>query len=61
MNGISWVGDGGVSGISLSEELSVDERNGEVVGSGGIVGETIGIDVVSIWVVGEVAESIAFS
>ncbi|GJV33389.1 hypothetical protein Tco_1393789 [Tanacetum coccineum] len=48
MNGVPWVGDGGVSGISLSEESSIDERNGEVAGSGGdggIVGETVGIGV----------------
>ncbi|GKD19557.1 hypothetical protein Tco_1208715, partial [Tanacetum coccineum] len=36
VNGVPWVGDGGVSSISLSEESSVDERNGEVAGSGGI-------------------------
>ncbi|GKC72847.1 hypothetical protein Tco_1118730 [Tanacetum coccineum] len=35
MGVIPWVGDGGISGVSLSEELSVDERNGEVAGSGG--------------------------
>ncbi|GJX06012.1 retrovirus-related pol polyprotein from transposon TNT 1-94 [Tanacetum coccineum] len=36
VNGVPWVGDGGISGISLSEESSVDERNGEVAGSGDI-------------------------
>ncbi|GKB47148.1 hypothetical protein Tco_0897901 [Tanacetum coccineum] len=35
VNGVPWVGYGGVSGISLSEESLVDERNGEVAGSGG--------------------------
>ncbi|GJQ90282.1 hypothetical protein Tco_0001421 [Tanacetum coccineum] len=55
VNGVPWVGDGGVPGISLSEESSVDERNGEVAGSGG---ETIGIGVVSIWVVGGITEGI---
>nr|GFA58054.1 hypothetical protein [Tanacetum cinerariifolium] len=34
VNGVPWVGDGGVSGISLPAESSVDERNGEVAGSG---------------------------
>nr|GEY91972.1 hypothetical protein [Tanacetum cinerariifolium] len=34
VNGVPWVGDGGVSGISLPKESSVDERNGEVAGSG---------------------------
>ncbi|GKF89088.1 hypothetical protein Tco_0263051, partial [Tanacetum coccineum] len=28
--------DGGVSGVLLSEESLVDERNGEVAGRGGI-------------------------
>ncbi|GKG20071.1 hypothetical protein Tco_0379872, partial [Tanacetum coccineum] len=35
-NGVSWVGDGGISGVSLSEESSVDDKNGEIAGSGGI-------------------------
>ncbi|GKF28895.1 hypothetical protein Tco_0095237, partial [Tanacetum coccineum] len=53
--------NGGVSSISLSEESSVDERNGEVPGSGGdsgIVGETVGIDAVLIWVVGRITEGV---
>ncbi|GJU43823.1 hypothetical protein Tco_1201089 [Tanacetum coccineum] len=67
VNGVPWVGNDGVSGISLSEELSVDERNGEVavVGGnrlmdcdGGIVGETVGISAVSIWVVGGITEGV---
>ncbi|GKD64231.1 hypothetical protein Tco_1306339 [Tanacetum coccineum] len=40
---------------------SVDERNGEVAGSsgdGGIVGETIGISMVSIWVMGGIKEGV---
>ncbi|GKE66483.1 hypothetical protein Tco_1520644, partial [Tanacetum coccineum] len=36
VNGVPWVGDGGVSGVSLSEESSVDDKNGEIAGSGGI-------------------------
>nr|GFD04954.1 hypothetical protein [Tanacetum cinerariifolium] len=35
-NGVPWVGDGGVSGVSLSEESLADDRNGEVAGNGGI-------------------------
>ncbi|GKC31398.1 hypothetical protein Tco_1038692 [Tanacetum coccineum] len=61
VNSVPWVGDGGVSGISLFEESLVDERNKEVAGSGGdggIVGETIGIGVVSIWVVGGITKSV---
>ncbi|GJX51432.1 hypothetical protein Tco_0278277 [Tanacetum coccineum] len=50
LNGVPWVGDGGVSGVSLSEESSVDDRNGEVVGSGGeTVGISAGINMSSGW------------
>nr|GFD30745.1 hypothetical protein [Tanacetum cinerariifolium] len=33
---VEQVGDGGVSGISLSVVLSSDDRNGETTGNGGI-------------------------
>nr|GEX23434.1 hypothetical protein [Tanacetum cinerariifolium] len=36
VNGVPLVGDGGVLGVSLFEELSVDDRNGEIAGSGGV-------------------------
>ncbi|GJW41605.1 hypothetical protein Tco_0067450 [Tanacetum coccineum] len=36
INDVPWVGGGGVSRMSPSEESSVDDRNGKVVGSGGI-------------------------
>ncbi|GJX42019.1 hypothetical protein Tco_0257009 [Tanacetum coccineum] len=45
VNIVPWVGDGVVSGISLSEESSVDDKNGEVAGSGG----DAGVNVVSAW------------
>ncbi|GJX44572.1 hypothetical protein Tco_0261248 [Tanacetum coccineum] len=53
VNSVPWVGDGGVSGISLSEESLVDERNKEVAGSGGdggIVGETIDTAIRTSWI-----------
>nr|GFD40322.1 hypothetical protein [Tanacetum cinerariifolium]GFD40389.1 hypothetical protein [Tanacetum cinerariifolium] len=34
--GVSWVGDGGVSRVSLSVVSLSDNKNGEVAGSGGI-------------------------
>ncbi|GKC15256.1 hypothetical protein Tco_1012038 [Tanacetum coccineum] len=55
VNGVPWVGDGGVSSISMSKESSIDEKNGEVAGSGG---ETVSISVVSTWVVGGITESV---
>ncbi|GKG43956.1 hypothetical protein Tco_0483049, partial [Tanacetum coccineum] len=37
VKGVSWVGDDGVSGVSLSVgSLSDDSKNGEVAGNGGI-------------------------
>ncbi|GKD04456.1 hypothetical protein Tco_1179430 [Tanacetum coccineum] len=36
MKGVPWVGDGGVSGVSLSVVSSADDKNGEVAGNGGI-------------------------
>nr|GFD62266.1 hypothetical protein [Tanacetum cinerariifolium] len=33
---VSWVGDGGVSGVSLSVVSSSDDKKGEIAGSGGI-------------------------
>ncbi|GKD75002.1 hypothetical protein Tco_1333284, partial [Tanacetum coccineum] len=36
VKGIPWVGDDGVSGVSLSLVLSSDDKNGEVAGNGGI-------------------------
>ncbi|GKF87951.1 hypothetical protein Tco_0258828, partial [Tanacetum coccineum] len=33
---VSWVGDGGVSGVSLSVVSSADDKNGEIAGNGGI-------------------------
>ncbi|GJV38840.1 RNA-directed DNA polymerase, eukaryota [Tanacetum coccineum] len=34
--GVAWVGDGGVSGVSLSVVSSFDDKNGKVAGNGGI-------------------------
>nr|GEZ68934.1 putative reverse transcriptase domain-containing protein [Tanacetum cinerariifolium] len=34
--GVSWVGDGGVFGVSLSVVSSFDDKNGETAGNGGI-------------------------
>nr|GFC57713.1 hypothetical protein [Tanacetum cinerariifolium] len=36
VKGVSWVGDGGVSGVSLSVVSSFDDKNGEIAGNGGI-------------------------
>ncbi|GKD27516.1 hypothetical protein Tco_1233730, partial [Tanacetum coccineum] len=36
VKGVSWVGDGGVSGESLSVVSSSDDKNGEVAGNSGI-------------------------
>ncbi|GJQ98136.1 hypothetical protein Tco_0009275 [Tanacetum coccineum] len=36
MKGVPWVGDGGVSGVSLSVVSSSDNKNGEIAGNGGI-------------------------
>nr|GEY94403.1 hypothetical protein [Tanacetum cinerariifolium] len=36
VKGVPWVGDGGVSGVSLSVVSSSDDKNGEVAGNGGI-------------------------
>ncbi|GKG30744.1 hypothetical protein Tco_0423232, partial [Tanacetum coccineum] len=36
VKGVPWVGDGGVSGESLSVVSSFDDKNGEVAGNGGI-------------------------
>nr|GFB21469.1 hypothetical protein [Tanacetum cinerariifolium] len=33
---VSWVGDGGVSGVSLFVVSSLYDKNGEIAGSGGI-------------------------
>ncbi|GKE09915.1 hypothetical protein Tco_1413466 [Tanacetum coccineum] len=35
MKGILWVGDGGISGVSLSMVSSSDDKNGEMAGNGG--------------------------
>ncbi|GJV40685.1 hypothetical protein Tco_1419125 [Tanacetum coccineum] len=45
VNGVPWVGDGGVSGVSLSVVLSADDKNGEITGIGSILGAMIGISV----------------
>nr|GFD60788.1 hypothetical protein [Tanacetum cinerariifolium] len=36
VKGVSWVGDGGVSSVSLSVVSSSDDKNGEIVGNSGI-------------------------
>ncbi|GKC59444.1 hypothetical protein Tco_1087042 [Tanacetum coccineum] len=36
VKGVSWVGDDGVSGVSLSMGSSSDDKNGEISGNGGI-------------------------
>ncbi|GKA46987.1 hypothetical protein Tco_0739870 [Tanacetum coccineum] len=36
VKGLPWVGDGGVSGVSLSVVSSSDDKNGEIAGNGGI-------------------------
>nr|GEU84318.1 reverse transcriptase domain-containing protein [Tanacetum cinerariifolium] len=36
VKGVSWVGDGSVSGVSLSVVSSSDDKNGETAGNGGI-------------------------
>ncbi|GKB48497.1 hypothetical protein Tco_0899250 [Tanacetum coccineum] len=36
VKGVPWVGDGGISGVSLSVVSSSDDKNGEIVGNGGI-------------------------
>nr|GFD49841.1 hypothetical protein [Tanacetum cinerariifolium] len=36
VKGVSWVGDGGVSGVSLSVVSSSDDKNGEIASNGGI-------------------------
>ncbi|GJR39145.1 hypothetical protein Tco_1214829 [Tanacetum coccineum] len=36
VKGVPWVGDGGVSSVSLSVVSSSDDKNGEVAGNGGI-------------------------
>ncbi|GJS90425.1 hypothetical protein Tco_0773061 [Tanacetum coccineum] len=36
VKGMPWVGDGGVSGVSLFVVSSADDRNSEVTGNGGI-------------------------
>ncbi|GKC60399.1 hypothetical protein Tco_1087997 [Tanacetum coccineum] len=60
VKGIPWVGDGGVSGVSLSVVSSSDDKNGEVVGNGGaMIGVFVGITgVVSGIVVGIVPNKI---
>ena len=35
VNGVPWVGDIGVSGVSLSDESSVDDSGGTMTDSGG--------------------------
>ncbi|GJU80269.1 hypothetical protein Tco_1282634 [Tanacetum coccineum] len=48
VKGVPWVGDGGVSGVSLSVVSSVDDKNGEIAGNGGaMIGVFIGYSVVS--------------
>ncbi|GKG52988.1 hypothetical protein Tco_0550100, partial [Tanacetum coccineum] len=37
MKGASWVGDDGVSSVSLSVVSSSDDKNGEISGNGGIL------------------------
>ncbi|GJW82246.1 hypothetical protein Tco_0146221 [Tanacetum coccineum] len=36
LKGVPWVGDGGVSGVSLSVMSLVDDKNGEVAGNDSI-------------------------
>nr|GFB67352.1 hypothetical protein [Tanacetum cinerariifolium] len=36
MTGVPWVGDGGVSGVSLFVVSSANDKSGEVAGNGGI-------------------------
>nr|GEZ22847.1 hypothetical protein [Tanacetum cinerariifolium] len=36
VKGVPWVGDGGVSGVSLSVVSSADDKNDETAGNGGI-------------------------
>ncbi|GKC74111.1 hypothetical protein Tco_1119994, partial [Tanacetum coccineum] len=36
IKGLPWVGDGGVSGISLSVVSSANDKNGEIAGNDGI-------------------------
>ncbi|GJV66027.1 putative ribonuclease H-like domain-containing protein [Tanacetum coccineum] len=36
MKGVPWVGDGGVSGVSLSVVSSSDDKNGDIAGNGDI-------------------------
>ncbi|GJR40310.1 hypothetical protein Tco_1215994 [Tanacetum coccineum] len=36
VKGVPWVGDGGVSGVSLSVVSLSDNKNGEIAGNGGI-------------------------
>ncbi|GKG38472.1 hypothetical protein Tco_0460184, partial [Tanacetum coccineum] len=36
VKGVPWVGDCGVSSVSLSVVSSADDRNGDVAGNGGI-------------------------
>ncbi|GJZ22157.1 hypothetical protein Tco_0559196 [Tanacetum coccineum] len=61
VKGVPWVGDGGVSGVSLSMMSSVDDKNGEIVGDGGIWfddgssnGSDSELDAMSVRVVGGV-------
>ncbi|GJY78271.1 hypothetical protein Tco_0484072 [Tanacetum coccineum] len=44
VKGVSWVGDGGVSGVSLSVVSSADDKNGEIAGNGGIWSDTRSLD-----------------
>nr|GFD40470.1 hypothetical protein [Tanacetum cinerariifolium] len=36
VKGVLWLGDGGVSGVSLSVVSSFDDKNGKTAGNGGI-------------------------
>ncbi|GKB64207.1 hypothetical protein Tco_0920393, partial [Tanacetum coccineum] len=36
VKGVSWVGNGGISGVSLSVVSSVDDKNDEIADNGGI-------------------------
>ncbi|GJW78476.1 hypothetical protein Tco_0140158 [Tanacetum coccineum] len=36
VKGVPWVGDGGVSGVSLSMVSSANDKNGKIAGNGGI-------------------------
>nr|GEU65482.1 zinc finger, CCHC-type [Tanacetum cinerariifolium] len=50
VKGVPWVGDGGVSGVSLSVVSSVDDKNGEIAGNSGIWsddGSSDGLDSIS--------------